>query len=180
MVSLLGNHGVDASVLALEDTILNKDITVLESEGDVGQEVSGIEKSGVTTLLDKQIRDLLTVSNNVLEVLQDDLDGLLVNVIGLGNDLNTSQALNLELGLLERALGVGCNLVQLLDGDAGRVQDVVILWGENDGDVGFTTGEESGVVVEGRRGRVDNVKDGLDILEVDGQTDPVGEQGGTL
>lgn len=176
---LLGNHGVDASVLALEDTILNEDVAVLEAQRNVGQEVTGIEQGGVTTLLDKQLPNLLTVSNNVLEVLQDDLNGLLVNVIGLGNDLNTSQALNLETSLLKRATRVGGDLVQLLDGDTGRVQNVVILWRQDDGDVGFTTGQQGGVVVEGGGG-VDELKDGLDVLEVKSQSDPVGEQGGTL
>ena len=170
---------MDASVLALKDTILNEDIAVFKAQSDVRQEIGSIKESWVASLLDKQLPHLLTVSNNVLEVLQDDLDSLLVDIIGLGHDLNTSQALNPETGLLERALWVDSNLVQLLNRDTSRVEDVVVLWRQDDGDVGFATGQQSGVVVKGGSG-VDEVKDGLDILVVDGQSNPVGEQGGTL
>lgn len=169
---LLGNNGVDAGVLALVDTILDKDIAVLEANSDVGGEVVGTKQGRVAALLHKQLEHLSAVADNVLVVLEDDLDRLLEDTI-LGHDLDTSQALELESGALKAVVLDGKG-VELLDGDTGRVENVVVLGGENGGDVGLAAGDQSAITIG--LGGVDQVKDGLDVLEVHVQSNPVGEQ----
>lgn len=173
---LLGNNGVDAGVLALVDTILNKDVTVLEANCDVGGEVVGCEQGWVAALLHKQLEHIVAVAENVLVVLENDLDRLLEDTV-LGHNLHTAQALKSESGAL-KAVVLGSKSVELLNGDTSRVQNVVVLGGRNGGDVGLATGDQGAVAVG--LGGVDQVKDGLDILEVNVQSNPVGEQGSSL
>lgn len=173
---LLGNNGVDAGVLALVDTVFNKDVTVLEANSDVGGEVVGSEQGWVAALLHKQLEHIIAVADNVLVVLENDLDRLLEDTV-LGHNLDTAQALELELGAL-KAVVLGSKGVELLDGDTCRVQNVVVLGGGNGGDVGLAARDQGTVTVG--HGGVDQVKDGLDILEVDVQSNPVGEQGSSL
>lgn len=168
---------MDTSVLALVDTILNEQIPVLEAQGNMGSIVLGSEQGRVTTLLHKQLEHIRAVGQNILVVLDNQLNRLLEDVTGLGDGLDTSETLDIEAGTLETVV-LGGQGVELFHGDTGLGEDVVVLWREDDGDVGLTAGGE-GAVSEGESG-VDLLEDGLNVLEVDVQSDPVGEQTGTL
>lgn len=168
---------VDASVLALEDTILNKQIPVLETQGNMGLVVLSGKQGRVTTLLHKQLEHIRAVGQDILVVLDNQLNRLLEDITGLGDGLDTSETFNIEMGTLETVV-LGGQGVELLHGHADLGEDVIVLWREDDGDVGLATGDE-GAVSEGSGG-VDLLEDGLDILEVDVQSDPVREQTGAL
>lgn len=168
---------MEASVLALEDTILNKQIPVLESQSNMGLEVLGRKQGRVTTLLHKQLEHIRAISQDILVVLDNQLDRLLEDITGLGDGLDTAQALNIEMGALDTVL-LGGQGVELLHSDADLGENVVKLWGRDDGDVGFAAGDQ-GTVSEGGGG-VDLLEDGLDVLEVDVQSHPVREQARAL
>lgn len=172
---LLGSNLVDASILALVDTVLDKDIADLEAEGDVRREVLRAEESWVTALLDEQLEDVLAEVDQVLVVLEDDLDGLLEHTVGLGDSLHTTQALQLEMSALETVLGGG-QLVDLIHGHTSGGQDAVKLGGQNHSNVRLATRNQC-TIAEGWCA-AHNVEHGLDVLEVDVQTEPVGEQAG--
>lgn len=173
-MQLLGNNLVDTRVLALEDAIFNKDIPMFEAQGDMGREVLCGKQSWVATLLHKQLEDILAEAGQVLVVLQDNLQRLLEDTIGLAHDLDAAQALQLETRLLEAVLARGKE-IDLVNGDSCGFQDLIVLCRQDHSDMGLAT-RDQGAVAKGCGG-VDKVKYRLDILEVDVQAHPIGEQG---
>lgn len=176
---LLGNNLAEARILALVDTILNKDVTVLEAQGDVGRKAISREQCRVAALLHKQLEHLLAVTDQVLVVLQDDLERLLEDTV-LGHHLHTANALQLKSGTLKAVLlrAAGGEGVEFLDRHSSRVKDLVVFCRQDHSDMGLATGDQRAIA--NSLGRVGQIKDGLDVLEVDVKADPVGEQCGSL
>lgn len=97
--------------------------------------------------------------------------------LAIGHNLNTTQALQFETRPLKTVLVRGKG-VDLLNGHSSRAQDLIELCGQDHGDVRLSARDQSTVAIG--LGGVGEVKDGLDIVEVDVQTEPIGEQASAL